>query len=355
MSTSGRHRRRLLGRRGRVVAVGLVVFLLLAAGGSAVAAYRYDAASSGRILPGVSVAGVDVSDMTRDQAIRAVVREADLTLERELVIRAGAGQWTVTAAGLGMSADVAAAVDRAFAVADSMSWTSRVYHRLLDKPVGSSIDLAFDYDRSRTEGLVAQIGESVARPAVDASFEVVGDRVVTRASRSGRVLAERFAVNRLARAVELGQGSVTLPVRAVEPAITEEDLGQTILVRLSENRLYLYDGLELDRTYPVATGSPGFPTPTGHFEIVSMRENPSWTNPDPDGWGAGLPVYIPPGPGNPLGTRALYLDAPGIRIHGTWDIDSIGTYASHGCIRMTIDQSEKLYELVDVGTPVVIV
>jgi lipoprotein-anchoring transpeptidase ErfK/SrfK len=335
--------------------VGVVLFLLLAAGGSAVAVYRYEAASSGRILPGVSVAGIDVGDMTRERAVWTVQRTADLTLERELQIRAGSEQWTFTAAELGLSADVSAAVDRAFAVAGSMSWTSRVWHRLLDKPVGSSIDLEFAYDRSRTEVLVGEIAEAVARPAVDASFEVVGHEVVTTKSRPGRVLPVRFAVNRLARAVELGRGSVTLPVRAVEPAVTEADLGQTILVRLSENRLYLYDGLNLDRTYPVATGSPGFPTPVGHFEIVGKRENPSWTNPDPDGWGAGLPVYIPPGPGNPLGTRALYLSAPGIRIHGTWDIDSIGTYASHGCIRMTIDQSEELYELVDVGTPVVIV
>jgi L,D-transpeptidase ErfK/SrfK len=78
-------------------------------------------------------------------------------------------------------------------------------------------------------------------------------------------------------------------------------------------------------------------------------------NPAPTGWGAGAPAEIPPGPGNPLGTRALYLDAPGIRIHGTYDADSIGTYASHGCIRMRIADAEELYPLVPVGTPALVI
>ena len=78
-------------------------------------------------------------------------------------------------------------------------------------------------------------------------------------------------------------------------------------------------------------------------------------NPDPLGWGKDYPASIPPGPGNPLGTRAMYLDAPGIRIHGTYNESSIGTFASHGCVRMTIADSEALYELVPVGTIVYIV
>ncbi|HJS26215.1 MAG TPA: L,D-transpeptidase, partial [Actinomycetota bacterium] len=54
------------------------------------------------------------------------------------------------------------------------------------------------------------------------------------------------------------------------------------------------------------------------------------------------------------GTRALYLNAPGIRIHGTYSADSIGTYASHGCVRMFLEDSEELYELVPVGTRVIV-
>ena len=68
-----------------------------------------------------------------------------------------------------------------------------------------------------------------------------------------------------------------------------------------------------------------------------------------------MPEFIPPGPSNPLGTRAMNLSASGIRIHGTPDDGSIGSNASHGCIRMHIHDAEELFEKVDVGMPVVIV
>jgi lipoprotein-anchoring transpeptidase ErfK/SrfK len=68
-----------------------------------------------------------------------------------------------------------------------------------------------------------------------------------------------------------------------------------------------------------------------------------------------MPAFIGPGPGNPLGTRAMNLSASGIRIHGTPDAGSIGGPASHGCIRMLIHDAEELFDAVDVGTPVMIV
>ena len=104
-----------------------------------------------------------------------------------------------------------------------------------------------------------------------------------------------------------------------------------------------------DRELP---GRAKYPTPAGQFSIVDMQRNPWWRPPTSD-WAKGLKP-IPPGPGNPLGTRALYLSAPGIRIHGTPSDSSIGHYASHGCIRMHIPDSEDLFGRVDVGTPVII-
>jgi len=126
-------------------------------------------------------------------------------------------------------------------------------------------------------------------------------------------------------------------------------------VNESTNTLQLYDGFKVIRRYQVATAMPGFVTPPGTWEVVNKVENPTWYNPAPTTWGAGEPLTIPPGPGNPLGTRALYLNAPGIRIHGTPSDSSIGHYASHGCIRMHITDSEALYPLVPVGTPVFII
>ncbi len=127
-----------------------------------------------------------------------------------------------------------------------------------------------------------------------------------------------------------------------------------ILVRLSERRLYLYKHGKLFRTYPIAVGQPSFPTPQGHWKVVNKRYLPTWTNPHVP-WSAGMPEFIGPGPGNPLGTRAIDLSAPGIRFHGTSNTGSVGTAASHGCMRMYMSDVEALFELVAVGTPVNIV
>jgi lipoprotein-anchoring transpeptidase ErfK/SrfK len=103
----------------------------------------------------------------------------------------------------------------------------------------------------------------------------------------------------------------------------------------------------------VATGAAQYPTPTGAFEIVVMERNPTWNPPDSD-WAEGAKP-IPPGPGNPLGTRWMGISAPAVGIHGTPDAASLGYSASHGCIRMAIPEAEWLFDHVEVGTPVYIV
>jgi len=343
-------------RGGRVPVVLAVASALLALGaGSAFAAYRYDLATSSLILPGVTVAGIDVGGMTRDEAVRAVAEEADLSLSSELVVRAAGETWTTTPAALGMRADVEGAVDRALALGDSMSFLSRVYHRVTDRPIDRSIDLGYAYDRATVESFVERAARAVAVPAVDAAINLVHDeRLILRHAQEGLALKEGLARSRILSALRQRAASVTLPVRPVEPAVTDKTLGYTIVIKLSENTLYLYRGLKVEKTYPVATAAPGYTTPVGTWSIVNKVENPTWYNPAPDGWGAGEPLVIPPGPGNPLGTRAMYLDAPGIRIHGTYSSSSIGTYASHGCVRMYISDAEELYSIVPVGTKVII-
>ena len=103
-------------------------------------------------------------------------------------------------------------------------------------------------------------------------------------------------------------------------------------------------------------GAPGhgaYPTPLGNYEIMTKQRNPWWRPPDSD-WAEGAEP-IPPGPGNPLGTRWMGLTAPAVGIHGTPDAASIGYSASHGCIRMRIPDAESRFTSVDTGTPVFIV
>ena len=120
-----------------------------------------------------------------------------------------------------------------------------------------------------------------------------------------------MATDRILEALGQRTDEVEVPVRTLEPTVTTAALGQSIVVDLSENHLYLYDGLKVVNDYPVATAAAGYTTPVGTWEVVDKRENPTWYNPAEDTWGADLPPVIAPGPGNPLGTRAIYLNAPG--------------------------------------------
>lgn len=127
-----------------------------------------------------------------------------------------------------------------------------------------------------------------------------------------------------------------------------------IVINRGEFKLYFYRNGGLVKVYPVAVGMPGYQTPTGKFKIVSKQKNPAWYNPG-SAWAANMPKIIPPGPGNPLGTRAMGISAPNIFIHGTYDAGSVGRAASHGCIRMYIRDAEELFEMVAVGIPVDVV
>lgn len=127
-----------------------------------------------------------------------------------------------------------------------------------------------------------------------------------------------------------------------------------VRIDLSERVLSVYGGDDrLVDSYRVAVGTSAHPTPTGNFRIINKAKNPTWNPPD-SAWAAGMGP-VPPGPDNPLGTRWMGLNSPGIGIHGTPAASSIGTAASHGCIRMRIPEAEDLFDRVFVGTPVEIV
>jgi lipoprotein-anchoring transpeptidase ErfK/SrfK len=130
------------------------------------------------------------------------------------------------------------------------------------------------------------------------------------------------------------------------PVMVQQTEGK-LVVEKSKFLLSVYsDGKKIE-TYKVAIGAPSFPTPTGVFEISDMYKNPTWIPPNSP-WAKGLEP-VPPGPGNPLGTRWIGTTAPAIGFHGTPQDWSIGTAASHGCLRMHIPDVEKLYEQVEVG------
>jgi lipoprotein-anchoring transpeptidase ErfK/SrfK len=338
-----------------VKSVSLALSIVLLGAGLALAARRYDRGTSDHLLPGVTISGIQVGEMRRADAIEAVRRQADALLRREIEVLAGEDTWDVSPSELGTTAVVEPVVDRALTLNDAYSWPARVFRRVFNRPVAQAFDLRFRHDPGRLGRFLGNVATVVKSDPFNARVDYVGDRLVLRKPEPGWELPVDQARRQLRRALASGSPSVDLNLTRIPPDVTRQDLGYTIVVDLSDRELYLFDGLQQVKTYPVAVGQPSFPTPQGEWEIINKRINPTWTNPDPDGWGASLPAFIPAGPGNPLGTRALDLDAPGIRIHGTYASYSIGTYASHGCVRMFLEDVEELFDIVPVGTEVEIV
>ena len=140
----------------------------------------------------------------------------------------------------------------------------------------------------------------------------------------------------------------------MKPTVSRSSVGPVIVIHRGSNRLYLYKGTRFERVFGVATGQSIYPTPLGRWSIVVKWRNPVVVSRrTPPGRKGEKPV--PPGPGNPLGTRWMGLSASGVGIHGTPDDASIGYSASHGCIRMHISDAEWLFNHVDIGTTVFIV
>ncbi len=131
-------------------------------------------------------------------------------------------------------------------------------------------------------------------------------------------------------------------------------LSGQIVVDIGDLRLYLYRGGSLIKSYPVATGQPAYPTPTGTYSIVNMQKDPTWLPPNSDWAKEAKP--IPPGAENPLGTRWMGTSAPGVGIHGVPPSEdgSIGSYASHGCIRMHNWDAVDLFDRIVIGMPVIL-
>jgi lipoprotein-anchoring transpeptidase ErfK/SrfK len=220
---------------------------------------------------------------------------------------------------------------------------------------GTNVSLAVAVHGSPLRAWVAKVEHRFARAAVDASLTFPNARPRIIRDRSGRELDAKRLTARIITAVKANSRlPVRLHTRAIEPLVTADAFKESIVIDRSANRLYLYDGTKLKRTFAVATGQSIYPTPRGRWHIVVKWKNPWWYPPVQDDWAKGLKP-VPPGPSNPLGTRWMGLNAPGVGIHGTDEPGSIGYSASHGCIRMQVPDAEWLFDQVDVGTTVYIV
>jgi lipoprotein-anchoring transpeptidase ErfK/SrfK len=292
-----------------------------------------DAAPPVLIAQGVTLAGVPVGGMSNQQA-QTALRPA---FARPVKLVYGDWRWRIVPARFGARVTIAAGVAEA-----------------LGAPAGSAVALTPNVDGQAVRTFVRALDKRVSYPAKDAELTgLKGLRPQFSPDRAGVQVLRQLTAQRIVRALQSPQiRRIRVAAKVVEPKRSVAKFGPVIVIRRGANELRYYQGARLVRTFGVATGQAVYPTPTGTFSIVDMQLNPWWRPPDSD-WAKGL-APIPPGPGNPLGTRWMGLSAPGVGIHGTPDDTSIGYSASHGCIRMHIPDAEWLFYHVKLGTPVVI-
>lgn len=331
------------------MSVALVVLLV---GGGSGAAWGYDHATSDVLQPETRIGGVAVGGLTTEQAVERLRAELEAPLHEPLRVTSHNFEVETTPWDLGLQVDVEGAVREAHERQRSGSLPERLWQRLAGE--GQRMPLEPELDHGPVGDLVETAAAHARVEPVDARRTLEGGRLEVTPHRYGHELDREAAERRLRRAVEGGAGEVELPVRSLSPGVHTSELGPAILIDTGSNRLYLYDGARVARQYPVATGQASHPTPTGTFDVGLKRYMPSWNNPG-SAWAQDLPDHVPPGPDNPLGTRALNLGNTLYRIHGTSERASVGEDASRGCVRMFREDVEELYELVEVGTPVYIV
>jgi lipoprotein-anchoring transpeptidase ErfK/SrfK len=285
------------------------------------------------IATGVTIAGVAVGGLTASQAETAVFAAAN----RAVDIRVAGHRFRVVPSRLGAVPQVHGAVRRA-----------------LTSPPDTTLSLKVDVRVRMTKAYVSFVGKKFDRKPVDSVMTLRNLRPWISADVPGHTLDRARAVSTLLKVLQAdGKGPVRLHSTSLPATVTRASFGPVIVIRRGSHHLYLYNGMKTWRDFPVAVGQPIYPTPLGHYAIQVMWRNP-WWYPPASPWAAGLKP-IPPGPGNPLGTRWMGLTAPGVGIHGTPDPASVGYSASHGCIRMYIADAEWLFAHVRVGTQVFIV
>lgn len=311
---------------------------------AAPAAHAWDPASN-QVAPGVFVGGIDVSGLERAVAARTVLAAYQ---SPPVVLRHDGVTYRRTAGRLGQVVRVEAAITAAMQVGRTGT----------APPPRTDVPLSVGVNRIRVAAWLKQIAPKVYRAPRNATYRIRDGRPRIVGAVPGARLRTVALTGSIVSRLKSHDAGRSIRVRigflsAVRAKVSAAELPKVVVIDRSAHTLKLFSPHRLIRRFGVATGQASYPTPIGNFTIVTKQRHPWWFPPDSD-WAEGAEP-VPPGPGNPLGTRWMGLSASGVGIHGTPNAASIGYSASHGCIRMRIPDAERLFRMVRVGTPVHIV
>jgi lipoprotein-anchoring transpeptidase ErfK/SrfK len=339
------------------ILVAAILAVLVVLGGGL---YAYDHARANEIAKGVEIGGIPLGGMSAEQARARLEREIMRPLERSIVIHHANKTWTLGAREAHIRADLSAMVDQALAKSRSGDIFSRSWRSLTGSKVDADLTPNVQFSDAAVVRLIDRVRKSVERPATDATVKLSGDGVQSTPGADGLAI-QASALHRQINAAIVSptaKRTFVATTHHTEPKVTTDDLKRkydtVIIVNRARFRLELFKGLKLHETYPIAVGRVGLETPAGQYTIANKAINPAWHVPNSP-WAGDLAGKVIAGddPSNPIKARWLGV-YDGVGIHGTSDDASIGSNASHGCIRMHIPDVEKLYDEVPVGSAIYI-
>jgi hypothetical protein len=299
------------------------------------------------IAAGVKAGGIDVGGQSVAQAAQSLDLALRPHVERPVLVKSAGRRFELTAA-------------QAKVRFDPLRTAKRAYYEGRDKGPGVEVELALKHSDDRVRAFAERVDREVSRKPRNASVRITLTRVFLRKGKIGRTINE----HQLARTIDklLADPDRNREVRAKlnpdRPAVRSRDMRRRYHTVVTVDRdhlvLRLFKGLRHRETYDIAIGSAGFDTPAGLFSIQSKQVNPAWHAPNRPWAGSYAGRTIPGGaPDNPLKARWLGVSGS-VGIHGTAEEWSLGTRASHGCIRMRVSDVIELYRRVPLGTPVLI-
>lgn len=344
-----------MGRKARIAAVTALAVLLV----GALAAFAYDSSQKDKIADGVRIAGVDVGGMDEAEAKRAVRSHLLGPLRRSLRVGYDGERWELSEKALKVRANVDQAVEEALADSRGGGLPARLVRYVTGDGVDERISANVTYSRVAVNRFVRRVADDVDREARDASIEPSADSLEVVKAENGRKLRDNLLTRQIEAAVLNAEADHTIAARThyVKPEVTGEEVASEYPSYLTLDRstftLRLWEDLKLAKSYTVAVGQEGLETPEGLYAIQEKEENPTWHVPESSWAGSLAGQDIPPGPSNPIKARWMGI-FEGAGIHGTEETYSLGSAASHGCVRMAIPDVEELYDRVEVGTPIFI-
>jgi lipoprotein-anchoring transpeptidase ErfK/SrfK len=333
------------------IAVCLAVLIF-----GSVAVYAYDAGNDD-IAQGITAAGIDIGGMTEGEAREKLRRELAYNLERPLKVRYKGRGFTLTPAKARIKTNYEAMVAQAVERTREGNVISRSLRSLTGGEVHEDIPVRVTYDRRAVRALVKRVKRKIDQPARDASVAFAGGGVQPVPGRNGRELDSGRLTAQIEDALvePTSEREIRARVVVTKPEVTTAELAdkypKIVTVSKASTTVTLYVNLKPAKRYHVAIGSPGYPTPSGRFTIQNKQIDPVWNVPNSDWAGDLAGRSIPPGPQNPLKARWMGIYG-GSGFHGTADVGSLGSAASHGCVRMAIPDIVDLFDRVEVGTPV---